>query len=257
LKFRSNRERTTSAGRLANSRVFRWIAGIISLITTTVITIWVTNASELIWDKAAERPLQPLATSINWESARARVQWGEGGTIWGVPGSHNWNIEQLRGVKSFKAWAIKNGGTPDGDSLVRINIQSTTSQAVIITDLRIEVVERRPAPSATLFDLCPTCSSITPGNFIADLDDPTVDVKPRYNRSTSKDTADFPHSVTAKDVEVIDLLSYTETCDCLWNLYLDWTSQGKSGTVLVNEKNKPFRTVKYVPERSKMVPVYR
>lgn len=242
-------------GRLLKSKAFRWLAGMSSVIVTAAITLWATNVSALIWNKVAEPPPQPLATSIDWESARARIQWGEGGSIWGVPGS--WNIEQIQGVKDFKSWATKNGGTPDGDALVRINIQGTSSQAVIITNLRVEVVKKRPAPTATIFDLCPDCYSVTPGNFVVDLDDSPVDVKPRYNRSTSKDTADFPHVVTDKDVEVIDLLTYTETCDCLWNLYLDWTSQGKSGTVLLNQKGKPFRTVAYIPARSQMIPVRR
>ena len=237
----------------AKRKIFHWVVGIVSLIATTAITLWATNASGLIWNKVTERPFEPLVTSIDWESARARVQWGEGGSIWGVPGL--WNKERFLSSEDFKSWAVKNGGAPDGNSLVRMYIQANTSQAVIITDLRVEVVDRRPAPTATLFDLCPTCLSVSPGNFIADLDDPLVDVKPRYNSLTGKDTADFPHVVTDKDVEVIDLISYTSGCDCLWNLYLDWTSQGKSGTVLVNEPGKPFRTVKYVPQSWGMVPV--
>jgi hypothetical protein len=115
--------------------------------------------------------------------------------------------------------------------------------------MRVEVVERRPSPHGTVFDICSNCEVRIPRNFDVDLDEAQPGVTASFNKVIGKRTNDFPYQVTDKDAEVIDLMAYTGSCDCRWNLYLDWTAQGRSGSVLLNEKGKPFRTTSYIWDR--------
>ncbi|GGT15284.1 hypothetical protein [Streptomyces purpureus] len=34
----------------------------------------------------------------------------------------------------------------------------------------------------------------------------------------------------------------TAGCDCRWELELEWSSEGRSGTVRINDGGRPFRT---------------
>jgi hypothetical protein len=42
----------------------------------------------------------------------------------------------------------------------------------------------------------------------------------------------------------------TEDCDCRWYLELDWSSQGRTGTVRIDDQGVPFRTsgIKSLPQ---------
>jgi hypothetical protein len=48
--------------------------------------------------------------------------------------------------------------------------------------------------------------------------------------------------VSAEDPEVLLVTARTGGCDCRWYLELDWSSQGRTGTVRVDDDGRPFRT---------------
>ncbi|MFI9819466.1 hypothetical protein ACIHFC_03160 [Streptomyces sp. NPDC052013] len=52
----------------------------------------------------------------------------------------------------------------------------------------------------------------------------------------------LPYRVSAKDPEVLLVTARTGTCDCRWYLELDWSSQGRTGTVRIDDHGRPFRT---------------
>jgi hypothetical protein len=52
----------------------------------------------------------------------------------------------------------------------------------------------------------------------------------------------LPYRVSAQDPEVLLVKARTQTCDCRWYLELDWSSQGRTGTLRVDDHGKPFRT---------------
>jgi len=52
----------------------------------------------------------------------------------------------------------------------------------------------------------------------------------------------FPYRVSAQEPEVLLVNARTVTCDCRWYLELDWSFQGRSGTVRVDDAGRPFRT---------------
>ena len=52
----------------------------------------------------------------------------------------------------------------------------------------------------------------------------------------------MPYRVSAEDPEVLLVTARTESCDCDWYLELDWSSQGRTGTVRIDDHGRPFRT---------------
>ena len=52
----------------------------------------------------------------------------------------------------------------------------------------------------------------------------------------------MPYRVSSEDPEVLLVNAETEACDCSWCLELDWSSQGRTGTVRVDDDGRPFRT---------------
>jgi hypothetical protein len=53
---------------------------------------------------------------------------------------------------------------------------------------------------------------------------------------------EFPYRVSAADPEVLLVTATTQTYDCDWYLELDWSSQGRTGTVRIDDHGRPFRT---------------
>lgn len=52
----------------------------------------------------------------------------------------------------------------------------------------------------------------------------------------------LPYQVSADDPEVLMISAETETCDCGWYLELEWSSEGRTGTVRIDDAGRPFRT---------------
>lgn len=52
----------------------------------------------------------------------------------------------------------------------------------------------------------------------------------------------FPYRVSAEDPEVLLVDATTQTYDARWYLELDWSSQGRTGTIRIDDHGRPFRT---------------
>ena len=52
----------------------------------------------------------------------------------------------------------------------------------------------------------------------------------------------LPYRVSAEDPEVLLIDARTRNCACSWYLELDWSSQGRTGTVRIDDHGRPFRT---------------
>ena len=66
-----------------------------------------------------------------------------------------------------------------------------------------------------------------------------ADVVIRWSRVMSTTSSALPYRVSAQDPEVLLVTARTVTCDCRWYLELDWSSQGRSGTVRIDDARTP------------------
>ena len=87
--------------------------------------------------------------------------------------------------------------------------------------------------------------AITPRSFDVNLDkDRPIARAVAGNDAGHADPggAACPTASPREDPEVLLVTAETRTCDCRWYLELDWSSQGRTGTVRIDDHGRPFRT---------------
>ncbi|MDX3641747.1 transcriptional regulator, partial [Streptomyces sp. MB09-02B] len=144
-------------------------------------------------------------------------------------------------------WATSLGAVHGRTTHLQITVQGSGSAAVTLEGVRVRVVSRSApaAPEAIAYSMYEGCGAILiPRHFSVDLDAhrPLARSLPG-NQTDSPDPAiDFPYQVSLRKPEVLLLSARTDTCTCDWYVDLDWSSQGRTGTVRIDDHGRPFRT---------------
>ncbi|MGV9252608.1 helix-turn-helix domain-containing protein [Streptomyces sp. NPDC003697] len=141
------------------------------------------------------------------------------------------------------AWAATQGAVHGRESMVRISVQGKSSTAVVLEALRVRVVSRGTPVTGTVYAMDQGCGGdLTPGYFSVNLDVNRPVARARRGDDSGKPLRRFPFRVSAGEPEVLLVTATTETSDCAWYLELDWSSQGRTGTVRIDDHGRPFRT---------------
>ncbi|WP_434444571.1 hypothetical protein [Lentzea sp. E54] len=132
------------------------------------------------------------------------------------------------------------GDEPPDNTRLKLLVEGTRPQAVVLTDLTIAVTARRPAAPAGGIELFSPqlFYKLEPKWFRADLSArSSVSVVP--NRAHSE-SAEFPYVVHHAEPEhfVVDLELGGQ--DVEWLAELHWTSAGKSGVLQISDRGAPF-----------------
>ncbi len=149
-------------------------------------------------------------------------------------------VQQDAGV-----WAATQHAVHGGQTNVEISVQGKSSTAVVLEALRVRVVGRTAPAPGTAYSMAQGCGGdITPRYFGVNLDAhrPLVTPEPGSDTGRKVPVAHLPYRVSATDPEVLLVKARTGTCDCRWYLELDWSSQGRTGTLRVDDHGRPFRT---------------
>jgi hypothetical protein len=128
---------------------------------------------------------------------------------------------------------------------VRISVQGLSSTAVVLEALRVRVAGRTEPAAGNAYAMDQGCGgSITPRHFAVDLDKdrPIARSVAGNDAGTPIPAVRLPYRVSAEDPEVLLVTARTGGCDCRWYLELDWSSQGRQGTVRIDDHGRPFRT---------------
>ncbi|WP_380830578.1 hypothetical protein [Sphaerisporangium rhizosphaerae] len=126
-----------------------------------------------------------------------------------------------------------------------VTVQGKSGVAVVLHALRVEVVQRG-APAGVAVPKNRQCGAITPRNFVVDLDEREPHSRPFAGVDDNGDEQSavrFPFRVSDGDPEVFHVYGATRTCDCRWRILLDWSSQDKKGTAVIDAGGRLFRTV--------------
>lgn len=152
-------------------------------------------------------------------------------------------------------WAERNGGVDASTTAVRVVVQGRSTASVILSDLTIDVVTRRPPPTGTLVQP-EGAGGISVRYFEVDLDQPapTPELGTQNEPRPGERPLDFPYKVSLTDPEVFVLYANTQRCDCRWTATLHWESGGKSGTTVIRNGEQPFRTAAPVAARDVVAP---
>nr|WP_028808934.1 helix-turn-helix transcriptional regulator [Streptomyces sp. 351MFTsu5.1] len=142
-------------------------------------------------------------------------------------------------------WAATQGAIHGRQTMVRISVQGRSSTAVVLEDLRVRVASRGAPVQGTSYAMEQGCGgALTPREFSVDLDKdrPIARSKPGNDGENVIPAVKLPYRVSSTDPEILLVTAETVTCDCTWYLELDWSSQGRTGTVRIDDHGKPFRT---------------
>jgi hypothetical protein len=123
---------------------------------------------------------------------------------------------------------------PASGHLVRLVVESRSSRRVVLRSLRSEIVERAPVSG----QLMPHAGKIETRAFRLDLSGAAPALKADRRR------ADFPLWVNRDEPEVIDVRVLNRDGQVSWRLFLDWTVDGRSGSVTIDAAGRPFTTVR-------------
>ncbi|MFC8145328.1 helix-turn-helix domain-containing protein [Streptomyces paradoxus] len=142
-------------------------------------------------------------------------------------------------------WAASQNAVHGGETLVRLSVQGRTDTAVVLEALRVRVVGRSVPAPGNAYAMNQGCGgSITPRSFDVNLDKdrPIARAVAGSDTGTPIPAQRMPYRVSARDPEVLLVNARTQGCDCRWFLELDWSSQGRTGTVRIDDAGRPFRT---------------
>ncbi|MFF5784118.1 helix-turn-helix domain-containing protein [Streptomyces sp. NPDC012693] len=224
-------------------RRHRWgwagvVAGALAVVGT------VTLGAVLLPGKARERAVEPPAP----------LTWTVASDLWKNGCGHTYLVERTPPpppeAADARSWAAAQGAVDGGETLVRVSVQGKSAAAVVLQALHVRVVERgAPLPWAA-YRMDDGCGgAVTPRRFEVDLDRPRpvaraldgYDASGQEGRTLP--AVSFPYAVSAAEPEELLVFAGAARCDCRWYLELEWSSEGRRGTVRIgDEDGMPFRT---------------
>lgn len=152
------------------------------------------------------------------------------------------------GQINWPQWANYLKATPLSGNPFYFTIQGVSEAEVTLHAMRIRLAapKRPPLAGRLIHQACggpaPYRTAVvhldkTPPSWKALIDD-GLTPPDRFQARPLK----FPYKVSISDAETFWVLPLTEKCHCLWRIELDWASQGKSGTYIVDNSGHPFET---------------
>ncbi|MEU0429092.1 helix-turn-helix transcriptional regulator [Streptomyces canus] len=185
-------------------------------------------------------------------SAGTPLTWSANSQIWEGSCGHDYVIDKPPSqvpppplVQDAAIWAATQGAIHGRETKVQISVQGRSSTAVVLEALRVRITGRSSPAPGTAYAMDQGCGGgITPRGFDVnlDIDRPIAHAVAGNDTGQTVPAVQFPYRVSATDPEVLLVTATTQTYDCDWYLELDWSSQGRTGTVRIDDHGRPFRT---------------
>jgi hypothetical protein len=180
------------------------------------------------------------------------LTWTVNSHVWNAGCGHDYVIDKPPAqvpppptAQDAANWAGTLGAIHGRQTMVQISVQGRNSTAVVLEDLRVRVVSRGTPAKGNAYAMDQGCGgALTPRYFSVDLDKdrPIAHSQSGNDGENVIPAVRMPYRVSSEDPEVLLVTAETEGCDCGWYLELDWSSQGRTGTVRVDDSGRPFRT---------------
>ncbi|GAA3787177.1 helix-turn-helix transcriptional regulator [Streptomyces coacervatus] len=195
---------------------------------------------------AAAKSDAPVATGVP-------LAWTADSQVWDGGCAHDYVIDKEPDQvppppvpQDAAAWAATQGAVHGRQTMVQVSVQGKSSTAVVLEALRVRIVSRGTPLKGTTYDMAQGCGGgLGPRYFDVNLDinRPIARaVSGADDRGNPAPAVRFPYRVSAQDPEVLLVTATTETYDCNWYLELDWSSQGRTGTLRIDDHGRPFHT---------------
>ncbi|GAB3958124.1 helix-turn-helix domain-containing protein [Streptomyces sparsus] len=136
-----------------------------------------------------------------------------------------------------RRWVHAMGAVAADGQLVELTVQGRNEATVVIQSLDVRVVGKASPLDWNAYTMGVGCGGgIETRSFDVDLDAARPGAVPKAGQRG------FPYTVSAADPEVLFVTAHTTTHDVRWHLELRWTSNGRQGTLRVDDAGRPFRT---------------
>ncbi|MFJ8463272.1 helix-turn-helix domain-containing protein [Streptomyces swartbergensis] len=138
------------------------------------------------------------------------------------------------------AWVGAMGAVPSGQQYLKVTVQGTGKETVIVDGLTVRMAGKR-APLAWNdyamgYPGVGCGGGVQTRSFTVALDAARPALVPEAGHD------DFPFSVSESDPEVYYIRADASAYDVSWYLELSWSSGDRSGTLTVDDRGRPFRT---------------
>ncbi|NJP65165.1 hypothetical protein HCJ92_02400 [Streptomyces sp. ventii] len=135
-------------------------------------------------------------------------------------------------------WVRGHEAVPADEQRVGLTVQGTGADTVVLEAAHVRVVERSTPLTWDEYALARYgCGgTVHPRPLSVDLDSANPVLDP------GEEQQGFPFTVEESDPEVLFVTALTAGHDVAWDLTLEWSSGGRSGTVRVDDGGAPFRT---------------
>ncbi|MGW2522969.1 helix-turn-helix domain-containing protein [Streptomyces sp. NPDC001617] len=192
------------------------------------------------------------STGAGKQTTGTPLAWSANSQIWQGGCGHDYVIDKPPAqvppppvAQDAGSWAATQGAVHGRQTMVQISVQGRSSTAVVLEALRVRIAGRTSPAPGTAYAMDQGCGGgLTPRGFDVNLDIDRPIAHPVAGNDTGRTipAVQFPYRVSATDPEVLLVTATTETYDCSWYLELDWSSQGRTGTVRIDDHGRPFRT---------------
>ncbi|MHC3469780.1 helix-turn-helix domain-containing protein [Streptomyces sp. 7R007] len=215
------------------------------------------SASPSAGGRASARPTPedaPSATAKGGAPAVTGVPlaWTADSQVWNMGCGHDYVVDKPPAQvppppvqQDAGAWAATQRAVHGRQTMVQISVQGRSSTAVVLEALRVRIVSRGTPAAGSAYAMDQGCGGeLTPRSFTVNLDAdrPTARPKDGADSEHTIPAVHFPYRVSAEDPEVLLVDATTDTYDARWYLELDWSCQGRTGTVRIDDHGRPFRT---------------
>ncbi|WP_432166745.1 helix-turn-helix domain-containing protein [Streptomyces sp. bgisy031] len=134
-------------------------------------------------------------------------------------------------------WVGAVGAVASGEQFVKLTVQGTGSDTVVLEDLDVRVVKSGAPLAWNDYSMGVGCGGgVETKSFGVDLDAPRPVSAPRNGQR------DFPYKVSESDPEVFYVKANTKAHEVSWVLELKWSSGSRHGVLKVDDQGRAFRT---------------
>ncbi|MFG3504844.1 helix-turn-helix domain-containing protein [Streptomyces sp. NPDC047821] len=144
-----------------------------------------------------------------------------------------------------RGWVTALGGAPGGDMLMELAVQGTGEDTVVLHALHVRVVEKDAPLPWNAYTMGVGCGGdMTPQSFDVNLDAARPRAVPVAGRQGDREipAGDFPYKASASDPQVLRVTAHTAGYSVRWYLELEWSSEGRRGTLRIDDRGRPFAT---------------
>ncbi|SPE54029.1 hypothetical protein SNS2_2447 [Streptomyces netropsis] len=135
------------------------------------------------------------------------------------------------------AWVSELGAVSADQQFVKITLQGTGKDAVVLEGLHVRVDGAKAPLAWNAYATGVGCGGdVATRSFGVDLEAGSPALTPVGGQR------DFPYKVSRTDAEVFYVKADARQHDVRWHLELQWSSGGRHGTLRIDDQGRPFRT---------------